>query len=159
MKMRNPAQGVRGLRLRSTCPAWGVSSLATGRTGADFLRRPWANLTAANSSTMKGLQGLAGESCERRCRIAKDLGRWVRGCFYVRSPEIVMNCVHDANCVGFGKPTYGQRPSRFARDSDVNRKVEVMTNAGSSVVAGWLSVPGHESSRCFKSHRVGVWPE
>ncbi len=37
-KIRNPAQGVRGHRPRSTCPAWGVSSLATDRTAGDLLR-------------------------------------------------------------------------------------------------------------------------
>ena len=84
-EMRNPVQGVRGHRLRSTCPAWGVSSLVTGRTAGDLLRGSLANPTTANSSTMKGPRGLAGESCGRRCRTAKDLGRWVRGCFYVRS--------------------------------------------------------------------------
>ena len=43
---------------------------------------------AANSSTMKGPQGLASELHGRRCRTAKTRSRWVRGSFYVLPPEI-----------------------------------------------------------------------
>ncbi len=76
--MRNPVHGVRGLRPRSTWPAWGASSLATGRTAVDLLRRPLANPTAVNSSTTKGPRGLAGELCGRRCRAVR---RQLKGSF------------------------------------------------------------------------------
>lgn len=143
-KMRNPVQGVRGLRPRSTCPAWGVSSLATGRTGVDLLRGPLANPVAANSSTMKGPRGLAGESCGRRSRIAKDLGRWVRGCFYVRSPEMRVELLstHPRNYAGSGELDIRPTSLPVTRDSNVSRKMKEMTNAGSSAAAGWLPVPG-----------------
>ena len=154
--MRNPAQGVRGQRPRSTCPAWGVSSLATGRTGADLLRGPLANPVAANSSTMKGPRGLAGESCERRSRIAKDLGRWVRGCFYVRSPEMSAesNSTGSRNYAGSGEPDIRPTSLPVTRDSNVIRKMMGMTNAGSSAAAGWYPVPG--SGRFASSSHPGV---
>lgn len=146
MTLRNPVQGVGGHVPHTTCPAWGVSMLATARTGAGLLRGLRANPAATNSSTMKGLNGLAGKPCGRRCQAVKDLGRWVRGCFYVRSPEIVAGAACGANCFGSGE--LNARPTFLpcARDSDVNRKVERMTNAGSSAAAGWLPVPGSESS-------------
>jgi hypothetical protein len=142
MKMRNPVQGVRGHRPRSTCPAWGVSSLATGRTGVDLLRGPLANPVAANSSTTKGPRGLAGESCERRSRIVKDLGRWVRGCFYVRSPEMraVLLSTHSRNYAGSGELDIRSTSLPVTRDSNVSREMKGMTNAGSSAAAGL--VPG-----------------
>ena len=155
-KMHNPVQGVRGYRLRSTCPAWGVSSLATGRIGVDLLRGLLANPVAANSSTMRGLQRLAGESCGRRSRIAKDLGRWVRGCFYVRSPEMTVSAAVGASSRNYaGSGELDIRPTSLPckRDSDVNRKMKEITNAGSSVVAGWLPVPG---SRQKPSSHPGV---
>jgi len=145
-KMRNPVQGVRGHRPRSTCPAWGVSSLATGRTGVDLLRGPLANPVAMNSSTMKGPRGLAGESCERRSRIAKDLGRWVRGCFHVRSSEMIAYiafAMSSRNYAGSGELDIRPTSLPVTRDSNVSRKIEVMTNAGSSAVAGWYPVPGN----------------
>lgn len=144
-KMRNPVQGVGGLRPRSTCPAWGVSSLVTGRTGTDLFRRLRVNLVAANSSTMKGLRGLAGESCRRRCQAANDLGWWVRGCFYVRSPEMPVSAsvgTHSRNYAGSGELDIQPTSLPCERDSDVICEMEVMTNAGSSAAAGWLPVPG-----------------
>ena len=148
-KIRNPVQGVRGHRPRSTCPAWGVSSLVTGRTGVDLLRRPWAKLTAANSSAMKGPRGLAGESCGRRCQAAKDLGRWVRGRFYVRLPEMTVSAAVNVtanadsrNYAGSGELDIRPTSLPCKRDSDVIRETEVMTNAGSSAAAGWFPVPG-----------------
>lgn len=144
-KMRNPVQGVRGLRPRSTCPAWGVSSLATGRTGVDLLRGPLANPVATNSSTTKGPRGLAGESCERRSRIAKDLGRWVRGCFHVRSSEMIAYiafAMSSRNYAGSGELDIRPTSLPVTRDSNVSRKMKEMTNAGSSAAAGWLPVPG-----------------
>ena len=155
--MRNPAQGVRGHRPRSTCPAWGVSSLATGRTGADLLRGPLANPVAANSSTMKGPRGLAGESCERRSRIVKDLGRWVRGCFHVRSSEMAAGiafAMGSRNCAGSGELDIRPTSLPVTRDSNVSRKMEVMTNAGSSAAAGWYPVPG--GGRYAPSSHPGV---
>jgi hypothetical protein len=141
-KMRNPVQGVRSLELRSTCPAWGASSLATGRTGDDLPRGPLANPVAVNSSTMKGPRGLAGESCGRRSRIAKDLSRWVRGCFHVRSPEMIAESqtICDRNYAGSGELDIRLKFLPVTRDSDVSRKVKGMANAGSSAVAG--VVPG-----------------
>ena len=159
MKSRNPARGVRSFQLRSTRPAWGVSMLATARTGVGLLRGLRANPAATNSSTMKGLNGLAGEPCGRRCQTVKDLGRWVRGCFYVRSPEIIVGLAYDANCIGSGELNVRPTFLPLQRDSDVNRKVKRMTNAGSSAAAGWLPVPGSKSSRRLKRRRVGVWPE
>ena len=173
-KVRNPVQGVCGQAPHSTCPAWGVSSLATGRTGSDLIRGLRANLVAANSSTMKGLRGLAGESCGRRSQIAKNLGWWVRGCFYVRSPEMLARVVvitttsrRSRNYAGSGELDIRPTSLPVTRDSNVNRKIEVMTNAGSSAVAGWLPVPSvnqarsliYGSARCFKDRRVGVWSE
>lgn len=143
--MRNPVQGARSLGLRSTCPVWGVSSLATDRTGADWLRRSRANPATANSSTMRGPRGLAGESCRRRCQIAKDLGCWVRGCFHVRSPEMLVSAASGAcerNYAGSGEPDIRPTSLSFNRDSDVSCEIEVMTNAGCSAAAGWLPVPG-----------------
>ena len=72
--------------------AWGAFDLATGETGDPDRALP-ANPAGANSSTMKGPQGLASEFCGRRCQTAKDFHRRVRGCFYVRSPEITINIV------------------------------------------------------------------
>ncbi len=70
----------------------GVGSfrLATSGTG-DPDRALSANPAGVNSSTMKGPQGLASEDCGRRCQTANDFHRRVRGCFYVRSPEITIN--------------------------------------------------------------------
>jgi hypothetical protein len=166
-EMRNPAQGVRGHRPRSTCPTWGASSLVTGRTEVDLPRGPLANPAAVNSSTMKGPRGLVGESCGRRCRAANDIGRWVRGCFYVRSPEmrVVSVTTHERNYAGSGEPDIRPTSLPVTRDSDVIREMEEMTNAGSSAAAGvvigaWIwTLAVHESSRCFKRRRVGVWPE
>lgn len=139
MKNRNPARGVRSLGLRSTRPAWGVSSLATGRTGADLLRGLLANPAAANSSTMRGPRGLAGELCRRRCQTANDLSRWVRGCFHVRSPEMVADVLTafcDRNYAGSGGLDIRLASLPVTRDSDVSCIVKMMTNAGSSVATG-----------------------
>ena len=146
-KMRNPVQGVRGRAPRSTCPAWGASSLATGRTEADLLRGPLANPAAVNSSTMKGPRGLAGESCRRRSRTAKDLSRWVRGCFHVRSPEMVSasHATLSRNYAGSGEPDIRLTFLPVTRDSDVSCEIEEMTNAGSSAAAG--VVPGAWTGR------------
>jgi len=141
MNTSNPVRGVRSLELRSTRPAWGVSSLATGRTGNDKIRGPLVNPAAANSSTMKGPRGLAGESCGRRCRTANELGRWVRGCFHVRSPEMFVR-EHGRNYGGSGGLRIRPLSLPLQRDSDVIREVKVMTNAGNSAAAGWLPVPG-----------------
>ena len=84
--------GDSGRSVRLTWLAWGASSLATGGTG-DPDRALSANPMGVNSSTMKGPQGLASEFCGRRCQTAKDFHRRVRGCFYVRSPEITINIV------------------------------------------------------------------
>jgi hypothetical protein len=153
MKMRNPVQGVRGRKPRSTCPAWGVSSLVTGRTGVDLLRGLLANPVAANSSTTKGPRGLAGESCERRSRIVKDLGRWVRGCFYVRSPEMraVLLSTHPRNYAGSGELDIRPTFLPVTRDSHVSREMKGMTNAGSSAAAGL--VPGASTGRRGESKR------
>lgn len=145
IQMRNPVQGARGLRPRSTCPAWGVPSLVTSRTGRDESRRSRANLATANSSTMKGLRGLAGETCGRRCQAAKDLGWWVRGCFYVRSPEMPVSASAGAlmrNYADSGELDIQPTSLPLNRDSDVIHKTTVMTNAGSSAATGWLPVPG-----------------
>ena len=150
MSRRNPARGARGLELRSTRPAWGVSSLVTSRTGADCLRGPLANPVAANSSTMRGLRRLAGEPCGRRCRTAKGASRWVRGCFHVRSPEMVADSC-DRNYAGSGELDIRLALLPVTRDSDVSRKVEMMTNAGSSAAAGlvpgaWCGQPGDSNA-------------
>lgn len=147
MKMRNPAQGVRGHGPRSTWPTWGASSLVTGRTGGDLLRGLLESPAAANSSTMKGPRGLVGELCGRRSRTAKDQSRWVRGCFYVRSPEMVVLKNGDRNYAGSGELDIRLSSLPVTRDSNVSREVEVMTNAGSSAAAGvvtgaWCGQPG-----------------
>lgn len=142
--MRNPAQGVRGHRPRSTCPAWGVSSLATDRTAGDLLRGPSANPRAANSSTTKGPRGLAGELCERRCRAANDFGWWVRGRFYVRPSEmiawVILWILGNRNYAGSGELDIQPNSLPVTRDSDVIRKVKEIANAGSSMAAGRLPV-------------------
>ena len=143
--MRNPAQGVRGHRPRSTCPAWGVSSLATDRTAGDLLRGSLANPATANSSTTKGPRGLAGELCRRRSRIANGFGWWVRGCFYVRPSEMIAwprTATCSRNYAGSGELDIQPNPLPVTRDSNVIRKMKEMTNAGSSAAAGWLPVPG-----------------
>ena len=89
-QVQNPVQGNRTLVVRLTWLAWGASSLATGGTGDPDRALP-ENPAGVNSSTMKGPQGLASEFCGRRCQTAKDFHRRVRGCFYVRSPEITIN--------------------------------------------------------------------
>jgi len=147
-KLRNPMQGVRGLRLRSTCPAWGVSSLATDRTAGDLLRRSLANPTTANSSTTKGPRGLAGKLCGRRCRAANDFGWWVRGGFYVRPSEMIVllriaTC--NRNYAGSGELDIQPNSLPVTRDSDVIRKVKRIANAGSSMAAGRLPVLGSGS--------------
>lgn len=137
-RMRNPVQGARSLRLRSTCPAWGASSLVTGRTGGDLFRGLLANPVAVNSSTMRGPRGLAGESCRRRSRMAKDLSRWVRGCSYARSPEMIAESMttRDSNDAGSDELDIRLTSLPVTRDSNVSCKVEEMTNAGSSAAAG-----------------------
>ncbi len=147
-KMRNPVQGVRGQRPRSTCPAWGVSSLATDRTAGDLLRRSLANPTTANSSTTKGPRGLAGELCGRRCRAANDFGWWVRGCFYVRLSEMIATlptATCNRNYAGSGELDIQPNSLPVTRDSDVSRKVKRIANAGSSMAAGRLPVLGSGS--------------
>ena len=91
-QVHNPVQGIRTFTVRLTWLAWGASSLATGGTGHPDRALP-ANPAGVNSSTMKGPQGLASEFCGRRCQTANDFHRRVRGCFYVRSPEITINIV------------------------------------------------------------------
>lgn len=86
------SRGTRTFTVRLTWLAWGASSLATGGTGHPDRALP-ANPAGVNSSTMKGPQGLASEFCGRRCQTAKGFHRRVRGCFYVRSPEITINIV------------------------------------------------------------------
>jgi len=122
-EMRNPAQGVRGHRPRSTWPAWGVSSLATDRTAGDLLRGPLVNPTATNSSTTKGPRGLAGELCGRRCRAANDFDWWVRGCFYVRPSEMIA-VFSNRNYAGSGELDIQSNSLPVTRDSDVSRRVE-----------------------------------
>lgn len=137
--MRNPAQGVRGHRPRSTCPAWGVSSLATDRTAGDLLRGSLANPATANSSTTKGPRGLAGELCRRRSRIANGFGWWVRGCFYVRPSEMIAwlrTATCNRNYAGSGELDIQPNPLPVTRDSDVSCKVKGIANAGSSMAAG-----------------------
>ena len=136
--VRNPAQGVRGHRPRSTCPAWGVSSLATDRTAGDLLRGSLANPATANSSTTKGPRGLAGELCRRRSRIANGFGWRVRGCFYVRPSEMIAMLIAacNRNYAGSGELDIQPNPLPVTRDSDVSCKVKGIANAGSSVVAG-----------------------
>ncbi len=173
-KTRNPAQGVRSPGLRSTCPAWGASSLATGRTGGDLPRGPLANPAAVNSSTMKGPRGLAGESRGRRCRTANGVGRWVRGCFHVRSPEMVTQPSgwSDRNYAGSGELDIRPPPLPVTRDSDVSCEVKRVANAGSSAAAGlvpgaWRGQPGESSgtlatgkrdSEANSSQPSGVFP-
>ena len=138
-KMRNPVQGVRGHRPRSTCPAWGVSSLATDRTAGDLLRGLLANPATANSSTTKGPRGLAGELCRRRSRIANGFGWWVRGCFYVRPSEMIAwlrTATCNRNYAGSGELDIQPNPLPVRRDSDVSCKVKEIANAGSSMAAG-----------------------
>jgi hypothetical protein len=102
-----PGDSSRSVRL--TWLAWGASSLATGGTGDPDRALP-ANPAGVNSSTMKGPQGLASEDCGRRCQTAKDFHRRVRGCFYVRSPEITINiwckrCAPRERCACDGGPS------------------------------------------------------
>jgi len=148
-KMRNPAQGVRGHRPRSTCPAWGVSSLATDRTAADLLRGSLANPATANSSTTKGPRGLAGELCRRRSRIANGFGWWVRGCFYVRPSEMIA-MLQIATCnrdyAGSGELDIQPNPLPVTRDSDVSCKVKEIANAGSSAAPGVVTGAWHGQS-------------
>ena len=109
-----------------------------------------ANPAGVNSSTMKGPQGLASEFCGRRCQTAKDFRRRVRGCFYVRSPEITSNH-HGANDAGSGELRIRWRSLRVTPDSDVTRKTKNMANAGSSAAAGvvpgaWRGKPGDSNA-------------
>ena len=138
-----PGDSSRSVRL--TWLAWGASSLATGGTG-DPNRAPSANPMGVNSSTMKGPQGLASEFCGRRCQTANDFHRRVRGRFYVRSPEITINIVVQTMC-GSGELRIRWRYVRVTPDSDVNREMKNMANAGSSAAAGvvpgaWRGKPG-----------------
>lgn len=155
-ELRNPAQGIRGLELRLTCPAWGVSSLVTGRTGDDLPRGLLANPVAANSSTMKGPQGLAGELCRRRSRIAKVGSRWVRGCFHVRSPEMIAKSFssRDRNYASSGELDIRLTSLPVTRDSNVSCKVKEMANAGSSAAAG--VVPGAWTGRSASVSHPGA---
>ncbi len=118
--------------------AWGASGLATGGAGLFRTGHRRQNPAGANSSTMKGPQGLASESCERRCQTANGHRRWVRGCFYVRSPEITDSS--GGNGAGSGEPGTRRWPLRVTPDSDVTRKAEDMANAGNPTAAG--VVPG-----------------
>jgi hypothetical protein len=136
--------GDSGRSVRLTWLAWGASSLATGGTGDPDRALP-ANPAGVNSSTMKGPQGLASEFCGRRCQTAKDFHRRVRGCFYVRSPEITINMVQTVRASGEVRMRW--RSLRVTPDSDVTSKTESMANAGSSAAAGvvpgaWRGKPG-----------------
>ena len=138
-----PGDSDRSVRL--TWLAWGASSLATGGTGHPDRALP-ANPAGVNSSTMKGPQGLASEFCGRRCQTAKDFHRWVRGRFYVRSPEISINIVLQT-MHGSGELRIRWRSLRVTPDSDVTRNSKNMANAGSSAAAGvvpgaWRGKPG-----------------
>lgn len=163
--MRNPAQGVRGLRPRSTCPAWGVSSLATDRTAGDLLRGPSGNPKAANSSTTKGPRGLAGELCRRRSRIANGFGWWVRGCFYVRPSEMIavlLIATRNRNYAGSGELDIQPNPLPVTRDSDVSCKVKEVANAGSSMAAGvvtgaWRGQPSDSNAVEWECGLIRSW--
>ena len=72
---------------RSTWLTWGALSRATGQSGV-YHPGDLAKREAANSSTMRGPQGLASELPGRRCRTVKTRSRRVRGSFYVLPPEI-----------------------------------------------------------------------
>lgn len=100
---------------------------------------------------MKGPQGLASESCERRCQTANGRRRWVRGCFYVRSPEITDSS--GGNGAGSGEPRMRRWPLRVTPDSDVTRKAKDMANAGSPVAAG--VVPGARPGKPGDSNAAG----
>lgn len=79
----SPVRPVQPLR-RGEPPSWRQAG-----PGSDRTRGPSASPRAANSSTMKGPRGLAGQfRAETRGRTAKRSGGWVRGRFCIRSPEI-----------------------------------------------------------------------
>ena len=63
--------GWKSRQVRSTWPAWGACCPATGATELDQLGVRGKTATV-KSSTMKGPEGLAGETVWRRCRTAKD---------------------------------------------------------------------------------------
>jgi hypothetical protein len=107
---------------------------------------------AANSSTTKGPRGLASEFCGRRCQTVKDRSRWVRGRFYVRSPEIsgepvITDEAPAANGAGSEEPSIPLRSRRVIPASDVIHRAKTMTNAGTVAAAGvvsgaWAWLPG-----------------
>ena len=89
---------------------------------------------AANSSTTRGPRGLASEFHGRRYRTAKTRCRWVRGSFYVLSPEITSAARGD--CADPEGRTYDCGVLGVTPDSDVTHEAKIMTNAGTSAAAG-----------------------
>jgi hypothetical protein len=83
---------------------------------------------------MKGPEGLASESCERRCRTVKTRSRRVGGSFYVLPSEIASH-ERSANYVVPEGVAYGCGVFGVTPDSDVTRKVKTMANAGTTVAA------------------------
>src|SRR5436305_1355212 len=79
--------GWKSREVRSTTPAWGAPDLETGGTGPVTRLGVRAKHPAANSSTTRGPQGLAGEPGRRRCRTAKGGRRGVGEALLTSAPR------------------------------------------------------------------------
>ena len=90
---------------------------------------------AVKSSTMKGPQGLAGESKERRCQTANTQRLRVRGGFCVRAPEIVRHR-GERKLGRLERRTQGAGVLGVTSDSDATLSTKTLINAGRSMAAG-----------------------
>ena len=155
---RNPVQGVRARKSAFNLAGVGSTEPSDRPVRTRLVRGRSANPIAANSSTMKGPRGLASEFCGRRCQTANDFSRWVRGRFYVRSPEIGgrVSSRHDAcrDDAGSGEPRIRLRSRRVMPASDVSHRAKTMTNAGTAAAAGMVSGAWAWSPGCVPKEAV-----
>lgn len=106
---------------------------------------------------MKGPQGLAGKSCERRCRTANSLRRWVRGRFPLLSSEIAGpptggNDDH-AGAWHIRRSACGVTPA-----SDVTHTMQTKANLGTTGVLPGLVTRSSTHGRSRSTNSVGEWP-
>jgi hypothetical protein len=136
--------GARLDRLVQPRLAWGARNAVTRATGSVTGSGDPPKRRTAKSSTMKGPQGLASESNQRRCRTAKDHRRWVSGCFSFRPAEITKQHGDLPGCPWRLRSGGSLRRATMTRGvtpaSDVTDWTKANANPGSTVAAG--VVPG-----------------
>lgn len=158
---KNPVQGVRAVasffgRLLLVQPrlAWGAFSLATSETGPRTRFGVGTKTPTVKSSTMRGAKALASESDRRRCRTAKNLLLMGKGGASVFCPP---------KSSGWCSASPWRKLCRAGRRghtatgpwvtplSDVNDRMEVKANTGTTAAAGvvagaWLGQPSAQNA-------------